>query len=253
MKTKRIEKIEKYIKDNQTVSIEELTEKFDVSINTIRRDINILEKKNSIKKVYGGVTFLGKQQAIDFEERNIENFDKKKYIGKLASEFIEQDDIVYIDTGTTTIHLLENLDLNLTFTIITNSLDVINKASQFKNATIFLIGEKYSPRTRSFTGIKNSNIIQKCNIKKAFMSATGLNLKNGLTNAELDENIIKQTIIDRSETKFALTDSSKIGKSTLLTYANLKDIDYIITDKQLDNEISDYCLTHEIEIVTQNK
>lgn len=251
MKSKIILEVEKYIKKNETVSIEELQDHFNVSINTIRRDINALAEKNSVKKVYGGVKSINNsnQKALDYSERNVSNYKQKKEIGKLASTFIEQNDIIYIDTGTTTIHILDNIDENLTFTLITNSLDIINKATRFKNVTIFIIGEKYAPRTRSFTGIKSQSIIEKFNIKKAFMSATGINIKNGLSNAELEENLIKQTVIRQSETKYALTDHSKIGKATLLTYAQLNELDYLITDQLPESSIQEYCQKHYIDII----
>lgn len=250
MKTKRISEVEEYIQENDIVSIDELTETFQVSTNTIRRDINELVKRNSVKKVYGGVTSTNKndQQAIDYTERNIENYESKKFIGNIASKFIEQHDIVYIDTGTTTTHVLDNIDEKLEFTIITNSLDVINKASHLKNVDMYIIGEKYSARTRSFIGAKNQDIVGKFNIKKAFMSATGINIKNGLSNAEMEENLIKQRIIKQSEEKYALVDNSKIGKSTLLTYMELKDLDYLITDCSPDNNFIDFCNNHSINI-----
>ncbi|MEJ7269545.1 DeoR/GlpR transcriptional regulator, partial [Staphylococcus epidermidis] len=91
-------------------------------------------------------------KAVDYNKRNIENSNSKKIIGELAANEIEANDIIYIDTGTTTIHLLDYVDKHLTFTIITNSLDILNKASQFKNVTLFIIGEKYKPITRSFIG-----------------------------------------------------------------------------------------------------
>lgn len=253
MKTKRISEVESYIQENDIVSIDELTKIFNVSINTIRRDINELVKRNSVKKVYGGVTSVNKssQQAVDYTERNIENYEHKKYIGNLASRFIEQYDIVYIDTGTTTTHVLDNVDENLEFTLITNSLDVINKASYFKNVDIFIIGEKYSPRTRSFIGFKSQDIVGRFNIKKAFMSATGVDIKNGLSNAEMEENLIKQRIIKQSEKKYALVDHSKIGKSTLLTYMVLKNLDYLITDTKPDTNFIDFCKNNSINIINE--
>ncbi|MBF7018083.1 DeoR/GlpR family DNA-binding transcription regulator [Staphylococcus durrellii] len=252
MKSKRILKVEKYVQDNETVSIEELTEEFNVSINTIRRDINELVKRNSVKKVYGGVKSTDNQEtkAIDYSERNIENYEHKKNIGYLASQYIKANDVIYIDTGTTTIHILDNIDENLPFTIITNSLDVINKATKFNNVSLFIIGEKYKARTRSFTGVKSQSIVDKFNIKKAFMAATAVNINNGLTNAEIEENFIKQAVIKQSEEKYVLVDHSKINKSTLLTYTELADIDYLITDKNPDKEFLEYCQNHDVTIKT---
>lgn len=128
----------------------------------------------------------------------IKNYDAKKNIGKLVSNEIVANDIIYIDTGTTTIHLLDYVDKNLALTIITNSLDIMNKASQFENVTLFIIGEKYKPTTRSFISIHSNMLLEKFNINKSFMSATGVNIQNGLSNSEMEENLIKQYITSKA-------------------------------------------------------
>jgi len=249
MKAKRIYEIESFIKKNKTASIEELCETFNVSTNTIRRDINQLVDMKIVKKVYGGIEVIeDSHKAVDYYKRNIENYQSKKYIGEIASNEIKTNDIIYIDTGTTTIHLLDYVDKNMTFTIITNSLDIMNRASQFENVTLFIIGEKYKPITRSFIGMDSNMLLEKFNINKAFMSATGVNIQNGLSNSEMEENLIKQYITSKVSETFILADHSKMGKSTLLTYCNLYDISKIFTDKTPPKDINDFCQEHNIDV-----
>ncbi|MEB7754541.1 DeoR/GlpR family DNA-binding transcription regulator [Staphylococcus pseudoxylosus] len=249
MKAKRIYEIESFIKENKTASIEELRQRFNVSINTIRRDVNQLVDMNIVKKVYGGIEVIeDSHKAVDYNKRNIENSNSKKLIGELAANEIEANDIIYIDTGTTTIHLLDYVDKHLTFTIITNSLDIMHKASQFDNVTLFIIGEKYKPITRSFIGIDSNMLLEKFNINKAFMSATGVNIQNGLSNSEMEENLIKQYITSKATETFILADHSKMGKSTLLTYCDLRDINKMFTDKIPPNNINDFCQEHNIAV-----
>lgn len=249
MKAKRIYEIESFIKENKTASIEELRQRFNVSINTIRRDINQLVDMHIVKKVYGGIEVIeDSHKAVDYNKRNIENSNSKKIIGELAANEIEANDIIYIDTGTTTIHLLDYVDKHLTFTIITNSLDILNKASQFKNVTLFIIGEKYKPITRSFIGIDSNMLLEKFNINKSFMSATGVNIQNGLSNSEMEENLIKQYITSKATETFILADHSKMGKSTLLTYCDLSDINKMFTDKIPPKDINVFCQEHNIAV-----
>ena len=249
MKAKRIYEIESFIKENKTASIEELRQRFNVSINTIRRDVNQLVDMNIVKKVYGGIEVIeDSHKAVDYNQRNIENSNSKKLIGELAANEIEANDIIYIDTGTTTIHLLDYVDKHLTFTIITNSLDIMNKASQFDNVTLFIIGEKYKPITRSFIGIDSNMLLEKFNINKSFMSATGVDIQNGLSNSEMEENLIKQYITSKATETFILADHSKMGKSTLLTYCDLSDINKMFTDKIPPKDINDFCQEHNIAV-----
>lgn len=249
MKAKRIYEIESFIKEHKTASIEELGQIFNVSINTIRRDINQLVDMKIVKKVYGGIEVIeDSHKAVDYYKRNIENYQPKKHIGEIASNEIKTNDIIYIDTGTTTIHLLDYVDKNMTFTIITNSLDIMNRASQFENVTLFIIGEKYKPITRSFIGMDSNMLLEKFNINKAFMSATGVNIQNGLSNSEMEENLIKQYITSKVSETFILADHSKMGKSTLLTYCDLSNISKIFTDKTPPKEINNFCQEHNIDV-----
>lgn len=252
MKTKRINEIENYINDNKAASIEELSEKFNVSINTIRRDITILSNMNKVKKVYGGVetTKNTTSQAVDYSKRNISNFDAKRHIASIAAKHIKPNDVIYLDTGTTTVHILDYLDTDLALTIISNSLDIINKAALFPNANIFVIGEKYKHRTRSFIGIESNNLFDNFNIDKAFMAATGVDIKNGLSNAEFDENVIKKSIVSRSEKVYCLADHSKIGKSTLLTFMECDDLDLLITNNVPSQDFVNFFSKNNITIET---
>ncbi|WP_086428882.1 DeoR/GlpR family DNA-binding transcription regulator [Staphylococcus cornubiensis] len=250
MKAKRIFEIEHFIHDRNAVTLEELSKHFNVSINTIRRDINQLAKMNKVKKVYGGVESLNisYSSATDFNDRNIEHSEEKKYVGKLAAQKLVAGDVIYIDTGTTTMHILDYVDKSLPLTVITNSLDVINKASQFDNIDLFIIGEQFKKTTRSFIGVDSHSLLNKINIQKAFMAATGINVTNGLSNSEVEENYIKQVVMKKSKQKFVCVDSSKMNKSTLLTYAPLESVHAIITDQPLPENISDFVKKHDIEV-----
>lgn len=251
MKHKRIHEIEDFIIKNDTVTLIELTEKFNVSMNTIRRDINYLEKSGAIKKVYGGVTSTSGKELTSFDFRLNKNQTQKEEIGKLASKFINENDLIFIDSGTTTNTILKNVDPNLNFTLLTNNLDVIITASNNPNIELVVIGHHYQHKTRSFLKMSTtSDISENYNISKAFMAVTGVSRKNGLTNSDFHEHEIKKMISDRATELYVLADSSKFESSTLLTYAPLNRVDKIITDSKLNSEIIDYCISNNIEITS---
>ncbi|TDL31175.1 DeoR/GlpR transcriptional regulator [Jeotgalibacillus sp. S-D1] len=231
MKVKRIHQIENYLKNKQEASLEELKDHFNVSLNTIRRDINELTKSSTIKKVYGGVVYTKDNQVTEaFEDRNVSHLEEKRKIGQHCAQFIKQHDIVYLDSGTTTHFVLDLLDKEIEFTLITNSLEVINKAVKFQNVTLIVIGETYKRSTKSFTGISDDQTINKFNINKAFMSATAFSIDNGASNSDLLENRIKKLICDRVQDIYLLIDDTKFGKTSLYTYCNLEDIHTIVTN-----------------------
>ncbi|WP_026699821.1 DeoR/GlpR family DNA-binding transcription regulator [Salibacterium aidingense] len=240
MKVKRLSQIEEYLGEKQEASLEELKNHFNVSMNTIRRDINELAQTNVIKKVYGGVIYNSSSSTTTaYEERNISHYAEKKNIGKHCSRYIEQHDIVYIDSGTTTHFVLDSLSQDIEFTLITNSLEVLNKAVSYPNVHIMIIGETYKRSTKSFTGITDDETITKFNINKAFMSATAFSMNNGASNSDLLENRIKKIVCERANEVYLLIDSSKFGKSSLFTYSHLEDISVIITDQNMDQAYAD--------------
>lgn len=249
MKVQRIHEIESYVKRQGAASLNELCEAFDVSKNTIRRDTNYLIKKGLFEKVYGGVV-LKEDNLVSFENRQIKNQEEKRLIGKEAAKLIEEDDLIYVDSGTTTKYLMEFVPPDMSFTVVTNNLDVINTAAQLENIQLLVVGSKYKRKTRSFIEMQNHQILQNFNINKAFMAATGLTLQNGLTNSDMLETQIKKVICEKASQIYVMVDASKFGNSTLLTYAQLDEIDAIISGGAISKEYLSYFKQQNIDLHT---
>ena len=110
MKSQRLDMIEEYVLEHKNASLDTLCEKFNVSKNTIRRDVDILLKRGSIMKVYGGVAALETPQTLpllSYEERGGRFPEEKKEICRRAAELVAEDDTIYIDTGTTCLNLVD--------------------------------------------------------------------------------------------------------------------------------------------------
>jgi DeoR family myo-inositol catabolism operon transcriptional repressor len=249
MKSRRIDKIERYIQINDSATIEELTKEFKVSINTIRRDINELVSKNSnIEKVYGGIR-IKSDTLLSFASRDRSNHEGKEKIAQKAAALIEVDDVIFIDSGTTTSPIMKYLERDIHCTIITNSLNIIDQVSTFPNIKLFLVGSLFRQKTRSFVGINDQIILGGLNINKAFLAATGLSIKNGVTNSDQSEFWMKKEVISESEKNIVLVDYTKFDRSTLLTYANLEELDVVITDNMPQETYISYFKDKNIELI----
>ena len=244
MKARRLRDIETYIHTRKNVTLDELCVTFDVSKNTIRRDINHILQKGSIEKVYGGV--VSAEKLISFENRTVERRNEKAEIGKIAATYVQQNDLIFIDSGTTTCNMMDFLDPDLHLTILTNSLDVINSAASMPNVHLLMLGSTYKRSTRSFVGVDDMRALEKYNVNKAFMSATGVSLTHGLTNSDLLEYEIKKSIAKRAEKLILLADSDKFGRSTLLTYAGFADLDVLVTSADLGEDYTESCRANSI-------
>ncbi|MBC1372325.1 DeoR/GlpR transcriptional regulator [Listeria booriae] len=251
MKEKRLQLVEEFIQEKGTASLDELCDHFQVSKNTIRRDITKILEKGTIQKVYGGVRSVT-DRLVPFENRDHANQEEKRTIGQIAATFIEEDEIIFIDSGTTTRNIIEFLPKNINLTLLTNSLDIINGAALMENITLIIIGNNYKRNTKSFVGTDDSNTIDKYNVNKAFMAATGVSISHGLTNSDLLEYEIKKRIVTKAEDVFLLADHSKYNKSTLLTYCPLKDVSTIVTEQPLSDEYTTFCTENNITIADPN-
>lgn len=245
MKEKRLQLVEEYIHTVKTASLDELCEHFQVSKNTIRRDVDKILKKGNVQKVYGGVTSLP-YPLVPFANRDNTNLSEKVAIGRTAATLIEDQDLIFIDSGTTTRNIMDFLPQLQSLTILTNNLDVINAAAGLEFVTLISIGNHYKRSTNSFVGADDLYILDKFNISKAFMAATGVTVTHGLTNSDILEYELKRKIAKKTQQLYLLADASKFGKSTLLTYAPLQEVDGIITSRALPEDYRDYCEKHQI-------
>jgi DeoR family myo-inositol catabolism operon transcriptional repressor len=228
MKLSRLVQIEQYIIKNETVTLDELCQAFGVSKNTIRRDINELEINGSIRKVYGGVTSAAKKTLIPFEQRNIKNKNEKIAIAKASASYVNDGDVIYIDSGTTVPNMVFFLK-DKSITILTCSLNAVVNALPFPNINVISLGGTLARKTNSFTGI-NLAVFRNFNINKAFMATTGISITNGVTNSSPLEYEVKKTIVQKSNEVLLLADHSKLGVSSLMTYCSMDDIDIFITE-----------------------
>ena len=137
MKISRLNSIEEYVLAKQTVSIDELCEVFGVSKNTIRRDLNDLETRGHITKVYGGVTAVSLScSALSSPVKaNIHSSDKN-IIGRLAANEVNDGDTIFIDSGTTTLCILRYLTSRKKLTIVTHSLAAMAEAAKYENMNL---------------------------------------------------------------------------------------------------------------------
>lgn len=241
MKIDRLNRIKEILQESNTISIDKLCAIFEVSKNTIRRDINELEKQDLIKKVYGGIML--KQNSGEpepFASREVKNSAQKKIVAKIAAGFIEDNDVIFIDSGTTTMHLIPYLSNIKNLTILTTSLHIINVAANYPQFNIICTGGTFYHPSKAFIGASVLKCLDNYNISKIFLASTGVSLENGATNASPLECETKKFMMGKNAPKILLIDSSKLELSSLMTFAQLKEFDDVIIDKKPPQKYIDY-------------
>lgn len=235
MKSQRLIQMEQYILDETTVTMEELCAQFDISISTARRDIASLIRDGSIEKVYGGVRASKNYPPLaPFETRETTRREEKYRIGRRAAEEVGPGDIIFLDSGTTTMHMIGAL-AEKNPTVVTHNLQAINAAAPIESIAVLALPGALQRRTFSFTGLDAMKLLRNYHIRTAFMAATGLSM-HGVSNSSPLEYEIKRTAMAQSERKVLLLDSGKFGKTALLTYAQLTEFDAVVTGAQPPEE-----------------
>ena len=231
MKADRILEMERYILDRGASTMEELRDHFEVSMNTVRRDVAELLKRGTVEKVYGGVCARKNEQALTpYEVRRRGSEDAKAAIGRRAAELVQDGDIIFIDSGTTTLHIIDYLADKRELTIITHNLEAINRALPHENITIIALPGQVRRKTHSFTGDDAVRYLKRFNVRTAFMASTGLS-SHGVTNSSPMEYEIKKCAVESAEKTVLLISRSKFGVTGLMTFAQLEDFDVLVTDE----------------------
>lgn len=254
MKSERIQQLEEYICEHEIVTMQEMLDVFGISMNTLRRDLNELCARGSIEKVYGGarkktVEPLRVDQLISYSERNVRNREQKEQIARLAAGFVEEDDMIFIDTGTSTVPLLKYLQSFQHLTIITNSVYVLHSALDYPQFTIIGLPGNLKHKTASLIGEQCIEMLGRYNISKAFMACTAFSLETGASNTTMEEFDIKKKVLERSREKYLLVDAGKFGKTSLLTFGRPEDFNCILTDTSPGEEYIKYFRDNGIRLI----
>lgn len=262
MRVKRLEAVEAYIRQVGSVSMQQLCREFDVSINTIRRDIDTLVQKGQVKKVYGGVVALGKteendalvtRELMDFQVRNQECLEEKHRIGRKAAEFVNHGDTIFLDSGSTTLQMVPYLAEKKNLTVVTYSLPALAALAQYPQIRTVALPGVVLGRTASVVGSSTCQALRQFNCVKAFMGCTGLSLTRQLTNATFEEFEVKQVALEQSKVHYLLADHEKFDHAALMTYGQIADLDYLITNQEPEEEYRRYLQENNVTLILSDR
>jgi DeoR family myo-inositol catabolism operon transcriptional repressor len=252
MRINRIDQLERYIVEHRSVSIETLCEVFDVSKSTLRRDIDSLLQRGVISKVYGGVTANTAVNQQEFTDRTVKNPDAKRAVAKCAASLVSDGDIIFIDTGTTTMYMIEYLREVRDLTILSNNIEIIKGSLPYDNITLISLSGAFDRNLHAFTGNTTAMVLQQYNIAKAFMATTGFSIVSGVTHSFVTESEAKRIAVQKSQNVFLLADSSKAGVVSLYTYCELSAINTLIVDSHIDPQYDDAMRKHGGKLLVPN-
>lgn len=227
----RDQKILQLIKNNSTVRVSELSERFGVSEATIRRDLDRLQESGKIRRFHGGAIFAeNAAPEPPVVHRAEEQASEKKRIGEAAAKLVEEGDTLFIGSGTTTECLALDLRGRQNITVITNSLIIVNHLAQEEGISVIATGGVLRTSEYSFIGHLTEHALQELRPNKVFMGIRAINLGRGLTNDYMPEVSTDRVIIRSGPEVILLADHTKFGKVSTAFVAPLTVVHKIITD-----------------------
>lgn len=246
----RREKILGILKEDGSAKVTKLAKIFKVTEVTIRQDLEKLEQEGLVVKEHGGAYLKQvEDQVRSFSLLNQENLDKKEVIGKKAAEYIENGDVIILDSGSTTTEIAKCLKGKKNLTVITNALNIALILGAEPGIELIVTGGEFKPPTLSLTGQKAANFFEDIHVDKLFLATAGISLKSGLTYPSISDIVVKKAMIDAADVVYLVADSSKIGTSAFASLGALSLIDYIITDTFIKEEHKQVFKKHGIEYI----
>ncbi|MCB2300551.1 DeoR/GlpR family DNA-binding transcription regulator [Clostridium tagluense] len=231
------------------VKVCELSQIYEVSEVTIRRDLQELEETELIKRVYGGAVLNDNTKfEPTFSEKIDKFYDEKESVGKLAASMIVDGETIVLDAGTTTLNIARHITAK-NITILTNSVDIAFELVKKQNMEVIVTGGTLRWETRALVGPVADSTFENFKVDKAFIGVNGVCIINGLTTPNIIEASTKREMIKIARKIIVVCDHTKFNKVSFAKIVDLDSIDTIITDNKLDDELIEKFEEKDVKVI----
>lgn len=245
-------KIIQLVKERNYISVKELTKLLYVSEPTIRRDLTVLDKKGILKRNRGGAAYISKQQTQYPQVfRNDENVQEKKHIARLAAEFVKDGDSIFMDASSSCYYLAQFIDQELKLNVMTHGLAIAKELARSSNIHVEVVCGRYDISNDAVYGADACNYVKSRYADLCFMSMSGLDASQGLTNLLMEDAEITRAYHHQAGKTILLIDHTKINCKYYIKVFDLSEVDVLITDQPLPAELDTYCFDHDIEVICE--
>jgi DeoR/GlpR family transcriptional regulator of sugar metabolism len=238
MKNDRRKQIQQFLQEQQEVSIHEISERFNISIATARRDLDALVGHGKIERLHGGARLVGQAPPeLPSLQRRAEQMNEKQAIAAVAAELIDDNETVFLGSGTTVLEVARCLPRRLNLTVVTNSLLVANALAERRDISLIVVGGMFRPSEGSFYGHLTEMMLNEVNASKVFFGIRAVSLENGLTNDFVPEISTDRKILKIAKEIILLADHAKFERVATGLVCSATEVSKIITDNQTPQEL----------------
>jgi DeoR family fructose operon transcriptional repressor len=230
----RQERILRRARTDGRVDVAVVATELQVTPETIRKDLQILERAGLVRRVHGGA-FPAERVSLETAMADrVDHADAKMAIARRALSELPESGSIFIEAGSTTQRLAEILPDNRNLVVITNSLPAAMALAARPNFTVITLGGRVRDVTLGEVGNLALRSLAELTITVAFLGTNGISVHRGLTTPDSAEAEVKRAILAAADTRILLADASKIGSVALWRYGSLSDIEALITDSSAD-------------------
>ncbi|MGF1689059.1 DeoR/GlpR family DNA-binding transcription regulator [Photobacterium japonica] len=248
----RKQQISAEIDETGSATVISLSSRYNVSLETIRRDLKDLEKKGKLIRVHGGaISYQADDAGTSFINRSKANVNKKRtLVEKIVCEMFEGA-MIGLDASTSSWLFAQELP-NIPCTVVTNSMNAVATLAKKDNIKVICLGGEYSAKYEGFYGSLTKTALAKLNLDFSVISCSGFDFDKGIWDSNEINLDIKRMLLEVADHAIVIADETKYKKKSLLKICDTKDIDYLVTNISLESETKQY-LEEKYNIVLINQ
>ncbi|MES0825353.1 DeoR/GlpR family DNA-binding transcription regulator [Ruegeria sp. SCP11] len=230
------------------VTVEELAERFDVTVQTIRRDLSELADMGKLDRVHGGAVLRSGVSNIGYEDRRAMNADAKARIAQRCAQCIPDGASVFLNIGTSTEAVARQLLGHRDLMVVTNNMNVANILVDNPNCQIVVAGGVLRRSDGGLVGNLTISTIEQFKFDFAIIGCSAMDAEGDLLDFDFQEVRVSQTIIAQSRQTFLVADQSKFQRTAPARIASLSDVDVFYTDHALPTELARKCVEWKTQV-----
>ena len=251
----RLQIIMEMLYENKKVVVTDLAKKFNRSLSSIRLDLSELESRGLIERTHGGAILTENFSNEFVVGKNILTLRKETYkeekqrIGWAVKDIIHDGDSIMIDGGSSSYYVAQHLNQRRGLTIITSSFFFMNLLQDIPDAKIYVAGGLYHKDFEDLVGEISVNTLQRFKPNYSIIGIDAISIKDGLTTTESSMAQIKRQMLAVASKTIVVADSSKFGKVCLFHVSDLEKIDYLVTDRNVPDNIVEYLKDTNVNLI----
>ena len=232
------------------VIVSDLSTEFNVTEETIRRDLEKLDKEGLAKKTYGGAIVLDSHGAdLPFNVRKRVNANLKENIAQKIADLIRDGDSIILDSSTTAISVTKYIKNRENLTLITNSVEILLELSDKSGWKILSTGGKLKNGSLALVGSSAEQMIRDYHVHIAVCSSKGIDMNMGISDSNEEDATMKKAIFSSADRKILAIDSTKFNRRSFVKVFSVSDVDTVVTDEKPSDEWIEFFEKNQVELI----